>query len=151
IGWVLWYTVGQLAMLVHPGFDASAILPPDHGFVLKSLLLQLSCTAVVILAFAAVIIRGVRKGIQVVSTILLPAMTIVTLAVMVRTLTLPNAWRGVQWYLLEFRFHDLSANVMAAAIGHAIFALSLGGTFMVVYGSYLHADERLARPAMWTV
>jgi len=41
--------------------------------------------------------------------------------------------------------------VMAAAIGHAIFALSLGGTFMVVYGSYLSADEYLGRPAIWTV
>src|SRR5205814_3062588 len=113
--------------------------------------LQVSCTAVVLLACAAVLVKGVRKGIEVVSTIMLPAMTVVTIAVMVRTLTLPNAWRGVQWYLLEFRFHDLSANVMAAAIGHAIFSLSLGGTFMVVYGSYLDANENLAAPAIWTV
>src|SRR5437764_6175478 len=151
IGWVLWYTVGQVAMLAQLRFDAAAILPPSHGFVLRSFLLQLSCTAVVLLACAAVLVKGVRKGIEVVSTIVLPAMTVVTIAVMIRTLTLPNAWRGVRWYLLEFRFHDLSANVMAAAIGHAIFALSLGGTFMVVYGSYLHADEPLARPAIWTV
>jgi NSS family neurotransmitter:Na+ symporter len=40
---------------------------------------------------------------------------------------------------------------MFAAIGHAIFSLSLGGTFMVVYGSYLHEKESLARPAIWTV
>ena len=78
-------------------------------------------------------------------------MTIVTLLVVVRALTLPGAMAGVRWYLLEFRFADLTANVMAAAIGHAIFALSLGGTFMVVYGSYLSADENLARPAIWTV
>lgn len=151
IGWVLWYTVSQVAMLAHLRLDAAAILPPNDGFVLRSFLLQLFCTAVVILACAAVLVKGVRKGIEVVSMIVLPAMTVVTIVVMVRTLTLPNAWQGVRWYLLEFRFHDLSANVMAAAIGHAIFALSLGGTFMVVYGSYLHADERLARPAIWTV
>jgi neurotransmitter:Na+ symporter, NSS family len=40
---------------------------------------------------------------------------------------------------------------MVAAIGHAIFSLSLGGTFMVVYGSYLDERESLARPAIWTV
>ena len=40
---------------------------------------------------------------------------------------------------------------MVAAIGHAIFSLSLGGTFMVVYGSYLDPNESLARPAIWTV
>ena len=151
IGWVLYYAVGQVAALAHIPFDAAAILPPDHGFVLKSFLLQLLCTGIVILACALVVLKGVRKGIEVVSIIVLPAMTIVTILVMVRTLTLPGAMAGVRWYLLEFRFSDLTANVMAAAIGHAIFALSLGGTFMVVYGSYLHADESLARPAIWTV
>jgi NSS family neurotransmitter:Na+ symporter len=151
IGWVLYYSVGQVAMVAHVPFDAAAILPPDHGFALESFLLQLACTGVVILACAVVVLRGVRKGIEVVSTIVLPAMTIVTILVMIRSLTLPGAMAGVRWYLLEFRFTDLTANVMAAAIGHAIFALSLGGTFMVVYGSYLHADENLARPALWTV
>jgi NSS family neurotransmitter:Na+ symporter len=148
---VLYYAIGQLAMVAQIPFDAAAILPPDHGFVLKSFVLQMTCTAIVILACAMVVLKGVRKGIEVVSTIVLPSMTIVTILVMIRALTLPGAMAGVRFYLLEFRFSDLTANVMAAAIGHAIFALSLGGTFMVVYGSYLHADEKLARPAIWTV
>jgi neurotransmitter:Na+ symporter, NSS family len=151
IGWVLYYTVGQAAMVARVPFNAAAILPPDHGFVLKSFLLQMVCTAVVIVACALVIVKGVRKGIEMVSIVILPAMTVVTILVMIRALTLPGAMAGVRFYLLEFRFADLTANVMAAAIGHAIFALSLGGTFMVVYGSYLHADENLARPAWWTV
>jgi neurotransmitter:Na+ symporter, NSS family len=151
IGWVLYYTIGQAAAALHVPFDAAAILPPDHGFVLKSFLLQLACNGTVIVGCASVLVRGVRSGIERVSTFVLPAMTIVTLLVVVRALTLPGAMAGVRWYLLEFRFRDLTANVMAAAIGHAIFALSLGGTFMVVYGSYLSADERLARPAIWTV
>ena len=59
---------------------------------------------------------------------------------------------GVRWYILKFRFADLTPNVMVAAIGHAIFSLSLGGTFMVVYGSYLEAERRAWRgPAIWTV
>jgi len=151
IGWVLYYTIGQLAQAGHFAFDAAAILPPDHGFVARSFVLQMVCTAVVLLACAAALLKGVRKGIEVVSSVILPAMTIVTILVMVRALTLPGAMAGVRFYLLEFRFSDLTANVMAAAIGHAIFALSLGGTFMVVYGSYVHDDERLARPAWWTV
>ena len=151
IGWVLYYAIGQMAMLARVPFDAAAILPPDHGFVLKSFLLQLVFTAIVILACALVLIKGVRKGIERVSIFILPAMTIVTILVMIRSLTLPGALPGVRFYLLEFRFADLTANVMAAAIGHAMFALSLGGTFMVVYGSYLRDDEKLSRPAWWTV
>ena len=151
IGWVLYYTIGQVAMVSNIPFDAAAILPPDHGFVLKSFLLQMAGTGIVILACAVVVIKGVRKGIEMVSIVILPAMTLVTILVMIRALTLPGAMAGVRFYLLEFRFGDLTANVMAAAIGHAMFALSLGGTFMVVYGSYLHDDEKLMRPAWWTV
>ncbi len=151
IGWVLYYTIGQAAAVAHIPFDAAAILPPPHGFVLKSLLLQLACTGTVLVTCGLVLIRGVRRGIEVVSIFVLPAMTIVTILVMIRALTLPGAMAGVRWYLLDFRFSDLTANVMAAAVGHAIFALSLGGTFMVVYGSYVHAEERLVRPAWWTV
>jgi NSS family neurotransmitter:Na+ symporter len=150
LGWVLYYAVGQLAAAAGVPYDAAAILPPDHGFILKSFLLQLVCTGAVIAACALVVLKGVRAGIERISKVILPAWTLVLLVLVVRSLTLPHAMDGVRWYILKFRFADLTANVMAAAIGHAIFALSLGGTFMVVYGSYLKDDESLARPALWT-
>ena len=151
IGWVLYYAVGQVVSAVRPGFDASAILPPDSGFVLRSFVLQLICTALVIAACAVVVHRGLRAGIEKASKIIVPALLVVILVLMARSLTLPGAMAGVQWYILKVRFADLNANVMVAALGHAIFSLSLGGTFMVVYGSYLDASENLARPALWTV
>jgi NSS family neurotransmitter:Na+ symporter len=151
IGWVLYYAIGQLALALHVPFDASAVLPPDSGFVLKSFVLQLACTGVVIVTCALVVIKGLRAGIERASTIVLPVLLIVILVLMARSLTLPGAMAGVRWYILKFRFVDLTPAVMVAAIGHAIFSLSLGGTFMVVYGSYLDAKESLARPAIWTV
>lgn len=151
IGWVLYFAIGQLVSAVRPGFDASAILPPDNGFVLKSFVLQMICTGAVILACALVVHRGLRSGIEKASKIIVPALMVVIVVVMVRSLTLPGAMRGVEWYVLKVRWSDLNANVMAAALGHAIFSLSLGGTFMVVYGSYIDEQEHLARPALWTV
>ena len=151
IGWVLYYAVGQLAAAVHIPLDASAVLPPDHGFVAKSFLLQLLCTGAVILTCALVVIKGLRGGIERASKFVLPTLLVVILVLMVRSLTLPGSMEGVRWYILKFRFADLTPAVMVAAIGHAIFSLSLGGTFMVVYGSYLDAKESLARPAIWTV
>jgi NSS family neurotransmitter:Na+ symporter len=151
IGWVLYYAVGQLVSAVRPGFDAAAILPPDSGFVATSFVLQLICTAAVIAACAFVVHRGLRSGIEKASKIIVPALLVVILVLMVRSLTLPGAMAGVEWYILKVRWSDLNATVMVAAIGHAIFSLSLGGTFMVVYGSYLDETENLARPALWTV
>src|SRR6478752_6637574 len=133
------------------GAFASAGLPPDTGFVLKSFVLQLVCTGVVIVTCAVVVAKGLRSGIERASKLILPALLAVILILMIRSLTLPGAFEGVRWYVLKFRLADLTPTVMVAAIGHAIFSLSLGGTFMVVYGSYMKHDESVARPAIWTV
>ena len=151
IGWVLYYAVGQLAVAAHLQVNTAAILPPDHGFVLKSFLLQLLCTGAVLLGCALVLLKGLRRGIEKASRFIMPALFAVLVLLMVRSLTLPGAMDGVRWFILKFRLADLTPTVMAAAIGHAIFSLSLGGTFMVVYGSYLDANERLSVPAISTV
>src|SRR4029078_7515111 len=77
IGWVLYYAVGQLAAGLHIPLDASAVLPPDTGFVLKSSLLQLVCTGVVIGTCAVVVAKGLRSGIERASKIVLPAFLVV--------------------------------------------------------------------------
>jgi NSS family neurotransmitter:Na+ symporter len=151
IGWVLYYAIGQVAAALHLPFDAAAILPPDHGFVAKSFLLQLVCTGVVIVACALIVLKGVRSGIERASKIIMPVMFTALVVLTVRSLTLPGAMEGVRWYILKFRFADLTPNVMMASLGHMMFSLSLGGTFMVVYGSYLGAKESVASPAIWTV
>lgn len=151
IGWVLYYALAQGTQALGLSLDAAAILPPDHGFVLKSFLLQLACTAAVILACAVVLVKGLRKGIERASTIIMPALFLILVVLVVRSLTLPGAGEGVRWFILKFRWADLTPGVMVAAIGHMVFSLSLGGTFMVVYGSYLGARENVARPALWTV
>jgi NSS family neurotransmitter:Na+ symporter len=151
IGWVLYYALGQGAQALGLSLDAAQILPPDHGFVAKSFLLQLACTAAVILACAVVLVKGLRAGIERASTIIMPALFLILVVLVLRSLTLPGAGEGVRWFILKFRWADLTPSVMVAAIGHMVFSLSLGGTFMVVYGSYLGDRENVARPAIWTV
>ena len=150
IGWVLYYAAAELATTAGLALDASAILPPADGFVAKSFLLQLACTALVILACAIVLQKGLRSGIERASTIIMPALGIILVILVARALTLPGAMEGVRWYILKVRFQDIDAKVMMAAMGQAIFSLSLGGTFMVVYGSYLGAREPLTGAAVWT-
>jgi NSS family neurotransmitter:Na+ symporter len=126
IGWVLYYAAGEVARALRVPLDASAVLPPDTGFSSRALLLQMTCTALVTLSCALVLLR------------------------IARALTLPNAMAGVEWYILKFQASDLTPRVMMAAIGHTVFSLSLGGTFMVVYGSYLTDQDSLTANAWWT-
>lgn len=149
IGWVLYYAIAQLATPV-AHIDASAVLPPQSGFAPKSLALQLACSAVVIGACAFVLLRGLREGIEKASRVIVPVLLIAILIVTVRALTLPGAKAGVDWYILKFRMSDINAKVVVAALGHTIFSLSLGGTFMVLYGSYLRDEDSVTNTAVWT-
>ena len=150
IGWVLYYAIGEIARGLGGSIDTAAILPPDTGYSTRSLVLQMACTAAVTLACAFVLLRGLRHGIERASRIVIPLLCIILVVLIARALTLPNARAGVEWYILKFRTADLTPRVMVAAIGHAVFSLSLGGTFMVVYGSYLTDKDSLAENAWWT-
>jgi len=151
IGWVLYYGVAQLASGAGVTINAAAILPPDTGFNLTSFALQMACTGAVTLACAFVMLKGLRAGIERASTLIVPTLGVLLIVLLVRSLTLPGAMEGVRWYILKFQLHDLTPPVIVGALGHMMFSLSLGGTFMVVYGSYLKASESTASPAIWTV
>ncbi|MGQ0647937.1 MAG: sodium-dependent transporter [Gemmatimonadaceae bacterium] len=150
IGWVLYYAVAELAAPMGVSVTPADILPPDEGFAPKSFLLQLICTGLVALSCALVLIRGLRSGIERVSLVIMPALLVILVVLLARSLTLDGAMEGVRWYILKVRFEDIDAKVVMAALGQAIFSLSLGGTFMVVYGSYLAAGEDLRSAAVWT-
>jgi len=162
IGWVGWHALAQ-ADLALSGAGASApaapagrwiqgawILPPDTGFDPRSLLLQLAFTALVLGGAAAVLLAGVRRGIERVSTVLTPVLFLGLLVLVARAVTLPGAGEGIAW-LLDFRPAELTPTVALAGLGQVIFSLALGGTFMVVYGSYLDAEEPLGSNALLTV
>ena len=150
VGWVLFFGLAELASVVVPTVDPSVILPPDEGFSARSFLLQMACTAAVIFMCAIVLIRGLRSGIEAASKVIMPTLFIILLILVVRSLTLPGAMEGARWYLLKFSPADINAKVMVAAMGQAIFSLSLGGTFMVVYGSYLKPQDDLSVNAILT-
>jgi NSS family neurotransmitter:Na+ symporter len=151
IGWVLYYAVAQLALPLGLALDARAVLPPDTGFDLRSFVLQLGCTGAVTLACTLVLLKGLRGGVEKASKVIVPLLSVMLVVLLVRSLTLPGAFEGVRWYILKFRLEDLTPRVMVGALGHMMFSLSLGGTFMVVYGSYLRPEQSTLEPALWTV
>jgi NSS family neurotransmitter:Na+ symporter len=150
VGWVLCFALAQpLAALGMP-FEPAAVLPPATGFSPRAFGLQLLFTGTTALACAIVLTRGLRGGIEAVSRVLIPGLFLSLFVLIARALTLDGAGEGLHWYLLKFRLQDVTGSVMLAALGHAMFSLSLGGTFMVVYGSYLAGHENLRRNAFAT-
>ena len=59
-------------------------------------MLQLVCTALVIVACAVVVHRGLRAGIERASKVIVPALLVVLVVLLLRSLTLPGAMAGVR-------------------------------------------------------
>jgi neurotransmitter:Na+ symporter, NSS family len=150
VGWVLWFALGEVASGIGLPFRAAAILPPATGFDATSLALQVVATSVVVLLCALVLVRGLRRGIERVSTWIMPTLFGILLVLIARSLTLPGAGRGLRWFVLGEGRGALTPRVALAALGQAVFSLSLGGTFMVTYGSYLDRTTPLRRNAFFT-
>lgn len=150
VGWVLYHAAAQIAGLAGLQIDAARVLPPAEGFDTGSFARQIVSTGIVIAACAAVLLKGLRRGIERISRFVLPMLLVILCILIVRGLTLDGAWAGVEWYILKFDASALTGSVMLAALGQAIFSLSLGGTYMVVYGSYLGERESIRSSAAWT-
>jgi len=150
VGWVLYFAAADVVELFGGSMDASRIIPPDDGFDAGAFLRQFAMTAFVIVLCATVLLRGLRRGAERVSTVLVPLILVALLVLVARSLTLPGAGEGLSWYLGKLDWAAIRPPVVLGALGQAVFSMSLGGTFMVVYGSYLPADTRLGPNAVLT-
>jgi len=93
---------------------------------------------------------GVVKGIERTVKILMPALFVLLLALVARSLTLPGAGAGIEFYLKP-DFSKINAQSILNATGQAFFTLSLGMGCMITYGSYLDNKENINDNAAWVV
>ena len=95
-----------------------------------------------LVATAGVVARGVRRGIERWSRILMPVLFVLLCLIIFRAVTLPGAGAGLKFYLTP-DFSEVSGLMVVEALGQAFFSLSLGMGTMITYGSYLPDDENL--------
>ena len=89
-----------------------------------------------------IVLGGVKKGIEQFSKVAMPLLFVLILVIMVYSLTLPGAFKGVE-YLVKPDFSRLTADAIAAALGQAFFSLSLGVGTILTYSSYVKKEENL--------
>jgi len=95
-----------------------------------------------------IISKGVKKGIEQWTKVLMPILFLLIVLLAVRALTLPGAMKGLTFYL-QPDFSKLSGTVILFAVGQAFFSLSLGMGTMITYGSYISRSDNLVSSAGW--
>ncbi len=91
---------------------------------------------------AAIILKGVQKGIERWSKILMPILFFLLLILIMRGVTLDTQNAGVKFFLSP-DFSKLTGESILIALGHAFFTLSLGMGAMITYGSYISKNQNL--------
>jgi NSS family neurotransmitter:Na+ symporter len=138
-GWVFAYVFKSAGALL----SGRALGAETFGALAGGTWEPLAWQLLVLIVTTSIIAAGVSKGIEKVTKTLMPLLFGLLLLCDLRALTLPGAFRGVE-YLFRPDLSKLSASVLLAALGLAFFKLSLGMGTMTTYGSYLPERTRIA-------
>lgn len=144
-GWTLEYIIKAVGNQFH-GKDIETIereFELFHNIGWKNVFWQ----GIFILITALVVFRGVSKGIERSSKILMPILIAILLVLAVRSLMLPNAGDGLS-FLLKPDFSKITDKVILNALGQAFFSLSMGTGVLITYGSYIKKSDNLVTTAL---
>ena len=108
-----------------------------------SLVRNIGFAAFFILLTVLIISAGVVQGIERWSSRLMPSLFLLMGALIIYVLTQEGAMEGLKHYLVPDFSQITDPKLIVSAMGQAFFSMSLGVGTMLVYGSYIRADENL--------
>ena len=142
-GWCLQYLFASLAGRLTG--DADYILHYFNTFVTHPWKPCLWAVAFIVITHL-VIVRGVQKGIERASKVLMPLLFVLLVTIVIASCLLPGAGAGIE-FLFKPDFSKVSHSVFLEALGQAFFSLSLGTCCLCTYASYFARDTHLLRSA----
>lgn len=100
-----------------------------------------------ILLSVIVVAKGVQAGIERASKWMMPALFILFIVLVIRSLTLEGAVEGLKFLFIP-DFTKITSSTILFALGQAFFTLTVGVSVMVTYSSYLTKDQSLPKSAL---
>ncbi len=95
---------------------------------------------------AFIVSGGVRKGIERWTKILMPLLLILIVGLIAYGLTLENAMKGIEFYLVP-ELDQINTNTFFSALSQSFFSLSLGMGAIITYGSYFNKEDNIVSSA----
>ncbi len=151
-GWTIEYLFDSITGDLYNGYlpaadGGNAFFATKMAEYISSAWNPLLWTFVMIALNLAVLLMGVRKGIEKMSNVLMPVLFVIMLVFCYVSLSLPGAMDGVRFFL-EPDFSKIDVNVVMNALGQAFFSLSLGMGILVTYSAYYPKETKLVNTAV---
>jgi NSS family neurotransmitter:Na+ symporter len=144
IGWVLRSFAGSLTGSIF-SMEASEYFAQATGNFGS-----LPWHTAVILITVVILLLGATSGIEKANKILMPIFFILFAILAVRVFFLPGAAKGYEFLLVPDWSALLNTDTWIMAMGQAFFSLSITGSGMIVYGSYLSKKEDITKASLKT-
>ncbi|MBT8493750.1 MAG: sodium-dependent transporter [Deltaproteobacteria bacterium] len=136
-GWALHYTMlAVFGQLGGSPTEVAAIFDDVYASPWINLGWHLAFMAMVL----AVVLGGVRRGLERTARWLMPAMLVLLMIMAVRSIFLDGFGPALE-FVFGAHADDLTRAGVLEAVGHAFFTLSVGMGALLTYGSYLRKDE----------
>ena len=138
-GWSLEYFVGSVTGEIFK----SASSPQEQFAMFQDSWRPLIYGVVFILMTHLIVARGVDKGIEKASRIMMPALFVILIVMAVRVAFMPGASDGYKFIFSCDFSKAFKADTIMMAIGQAFFSLSVGMGCMVTYASYFKKNNNM--------
>ena len=155
-GWTLSYLFDSARYLVQPGKYGFGDMSTEQlrsffqdgydSFLTGTWKPILTFLAMMGITFA-IVLSGVRDGIEKYAKILMPILLAILLVLVIRGVTMEGAREGLQ-FLFKPDFSLINGNTILVALGQAFFSLSVGMGTLITYGSYIQKKDNLANTAV---
>ncbi|CAI8769201.1 MULTISPECIES: sodium-dependent transporter [Priestia] len=142
-GWILQYIFASVTGQLNGVSDYGSLFNSTIANPTSAVISQF----VFLLLTIVVVARGIQNGIEKANKILMPALFILFIIIIIRSLTLDGAMEGVSFFLYP-DFSKLTSQTILFAMGQAFFSLSVGVSVMVTYSSYLSKQQNLPKSAI---
>ena len=156
-GWVLKYfmTYCQMAFAgAAPMGEAATQSKEFFGAFISAPFAPFGYGSLFVLACAAVIVLGVKNGIERSNLVLMPALFILAIAISAYVICLPGTGDGLKYYFVpsmdalsvngSFSFAQLGKTILGA-MGQMFYSLSLAMGIMITYGSYMRKGDSIEK------
>ena len=146
-GWSLDFLVRSLTGKLAQGRpdDAVAIFGRMASSSTESIAMHLCFLG----ATAVIVIRGIKKGIEMFSKFTTPLLFFLMVAMVIFSVSLPGAGDGVK-YLCMPDFSRLGADGWACALGQSFYSMSLGVGTVLIYSSFMKKNDSIIGSGFWT-
>ena len=147
IGWIFNYIVLSLTALPTSFKDSENLF---SGFLKNDIYTQLIYYTLTFILIALTIANGVKKGIERLNNILMPALILILIALLIYAIQLDGFMKAVD-FMFYPNFEKFKSGSIIVAVGHAFFTLSIGMVTILTYAASLDKNVNIVKASIWVV